>query len=147
MPHTVLLLTLVVLPQFLTNVFFLPFMGLRYQEQHTLERSKEAKPKVDKDVLANARAYGAVAAVVGAISLYWVLSGRPDAGDLAARWGWTVNEFWHSRVFSFFVLDMAFYYTWQAILLRGAGAGYRFVPFAGMAAWLIAGAPRKKQGQ
>ena len=121
-------------------------MGLRFQEQHTLQRSKDAKPKLDKDVLANAPSYGLVAAAIGAISLYWVLGGRPEAGDLAARWGWAANEFWHSRVFSFFVLDMVFYATWQAVLLKGASRGYRFVPFAGMAAWLIAGQPRNKQG-
>ena len=48
--------------------------------------------------------YGAVAAVVGAVSLFWVISGRPEAGDLAARWGWASHEFLNSRVFSFFVL-------------------------------------------
>ena len=40
--------------------------------------------------------------------------------------------------------DMVFYYTWQVILLKGAAPLYRFVPFAGMAAWLVAKQPRSQ---
>ena len=106
----------------------LPFMALRFQAQHTLRAepaSSQQQAKLDRSVQEPSPQYslqyGAVAAVVGAISLFWVAGGRPEAGDLAARWAWASHEFWNSRVFSFFVLDLAFYYVWQVVLLRGGG--------------------------
>ena len=44
-----------------------------------------------------------------------------------------------NRALFAFVLDCGLYAVWQAVLLRGRGAGFRFVPFFGLAAWLVVG--------
>ena len=45
-------------------------------------------------------------------------------------------------------MDAGLYSIWQAWLLGAcrAPAAYRFVPFAGLAAWLVAGGPREGGG-
>ena len=69
------------------------------------------------------------------------LAARPEAGDLAARWEYFSTLLATSRVDWAFAVDACLYSVWQAWLLGAAGAApaYRFVPFFGMAAWLVAG--------
>jgi hypothetical protein len=42
-------------------------------------------------------------------------------------------------VFWAFLLDIGLFYVWQLMLLEGAPARYKLVPFWGLAAYLIAG--------
>jgi hypothetical protein len=42
-------------------------------------------------------------------------------------------------VFFAFLVDMALYQEWQVILMRDAPLQYRYVPFFGLAAWLLRG--------
>lgn len=86
---------------------------------------------------------GAVGATIGAISLAWAAAARPEFGGLAERLDFFQTMFSNNRVFWAFCVDACFYSVWQAVLLSAAGAPvqYRFVPFAGLAAWLLKGGP------
>ena len=98
---------------------------------------------------AYAPAIGAVAGAVGAFSLGWAALARPEmAGDLADRWQYLEVLVSTSRVDWAFVVDAGLYGVWQAWLLGACGAApaYRFVPFFGLAAWLITG-PREGQAE
>ena len=127
-------------------------MALREQPPFTPGTSPTAKsvsPAVTEATLPLRIPYyaplmGAVAAVVGLVSIAWALAGRPEYGGLLERQDYFVNAFTTNRVFFAFFVDLGFYSTWQAIFLRDAARKYRFVPFAGLAAWLIAGGPRKQ---
>ena len=145
----------------LTNVFAWPYMAVR-ADQKKKDAAAEAEipggaplaaaaplpPTPPATALASgvdpaalpawAPAVGALGGLVGAISLAWAVAGRPEAGDLAARAAWFADAAGASdRAIFAFTLDACCYAVWQAILLRGAGAGYRFVPFFGLAAWLV----------
>ena len=134
----------------LTNVFAFPYMALREQVAEPGER-----PPPPPTTLASgldpaalppwAPAVGVVGGVVGAVSLAWAAAGRPDlGGDLAARAAWFADAAGRTdRALFAFALDACCYAAWQAVLLRGAGAGYRWVPFFGLAAWLVAGGGKK----
>lgn len=138
--------------QFLTNVFLPIYLAQRLRPDPPPAGgvgSESGPPAADaaEEAVAPARlpsyapAFGAVAMAVGAVSVGWALAARPEAGDLAARWAYFTNLLSASRVDWAFVVDAGLYYVWQAWLLGAAGAApiYRFVPFWGMAAWLLAG--------
>jgi hypothetical protein len=73
----------------------------------------------------------------------WALLGRPElAGGLAERADYLSTELNSNRVFWAFFLDSALFSVWQATMLSGAEAAYRFVPVLGLAAWLIKGGGR-----
>jgi hypothetical protein len=82
-----------------------------------------------------------VAAVVGVVSIWWALFARPEYGDLPARWDYLTTLLSTSRVDWAFGVDAVLYAVWQAWLRGACGAkpAYRFVPFFGLAAWLVAG--------
>lgn len=122
--------------QFLTNVFFVPYMALRERLPPRTERRLE----VPRQLPSFSRLFGGISAIVAAVSIAWVLGGRPDAGGLDARWAFAVEQFNGNRAFWAFILDLGFYTVWQAVLMGDCGAPqkYRYVPFFGLAAWLIA---------
>ena len=136
----------------LTNVFAFPYLAWRGQEAV----AEEARPAVPASALASgldpaglpswAPAIGAVGGLVGLVSIAWAAVGRPElGGDLAARAAWWADAAGRTdRALFAFGLDACCYAVWQAILLRGAGAGYRWVPFFGLAAWLVAGRPERE---
>ncbi|KAK9812268.1 hypothetical protein WJX73_009037 [Symbiochloris irregularis] len=142
--------------QFITNVVFLPFMAIREQpagsfgtltQSQTDARLAELTaegPEGDLRMPYYAPAMGAVAAVIGLVSIAWAVVGRPEFGGMPERWDFFVSSFTGNRVFYAFFLDLAFYTTWQIIFMRRAEGKYRFVPFAGLAAWLIVGGPSKR---
>ncbi|GLC52361.1 hypothetical protein PLESTB_000620900 [Pleodorina starrii] len=86
-----------------------------------------------------APAFGATALAVGLFSLGWAAVGRPEYGGLDERVSYFVETLNSNRVFFAFVVDACLYSVWQAVLLEGAPARYRFVPFFGMAAHLLSG--------
>jgi hypothetical protein len=55
-----------------------------------------------------------------------------------SRWDFFWEAFSLNRAFFAFVLDAGLYSVFQAVLLANAPAAYRFTPFFGLAAWLIA---------
>ena len=68
-----LALTPVSLLQFLTNIFFIPFMALRAAPAQPTSRQWPSP------LPAASRAAGAIAAAVGVFSIYWALVARPGA--------------------------------------------------------------------
>eukprot|EP00775_Hariotina_reticulata_P009058 gene9058-9229_t len=88
---------------------------------------------------------GAFGAFVGVFAIYWGLAGRPEFGDLAARADYLQATFNSNRVFWAFWLDMVFFYTFQLTLLQAAAPVYRFVPYFGLAGWLMAGGTKTQQ--
>ncbi|KAL4437246.1 hypothetical protein ABPG75_004385 [Micractinium tetrahymenae] len=129
--------------QFLTNVFFPVYLAQRLRPD-TPAGSAPASAEAAAPPAAlpgYAPVFGAVAMAVGLVSVGWALGARPEAGDLAARWAYFTDLLATSRVDWAFVVDACLYSVWQAWLLGAAGAApaYRFVPFWGLAAWLLAG--------
>lgn len=137
--------------QFLTNVFLPVYLAQRLRPD-PLPEGAAPGGSAAAGAAAGAAAppaalpgyapvFGGVAMAVGAISVGWALGARPEAGDLAARWAYFADLLATSRVDWAFVVDAGLYAVWQAWLLGAAGAApvYRFVPFWGMAAWLLAG--------
>jgi hypothetical protein len=43
------------------------------------------------------------------------------------------------QVFWAFMLDMGLFYIWQLSFLQAAPAQYKYLPYFGLAGWLIAG--------
>lgn len=142
-------------PQFLTNVFLPVYLAQRLRPDPLPEGPAPGASAASATAATAAGGtgelpaalpdyapiFGGVAMAVGAISVGWALGARPEAGDLAARWDYFSSLLATSRVDWAFVVDAGLYAVWQAWLLGAAGAApaYRFVPFWGMAAWLLTG--------
>ena len=84
---------------------------------------------------APAVAYTSIA--IALFSIYWAFFGRPEFGDLASRWEFLQYSITHDRAFDVSVSDTICYSFWQTILMDGAPAKYRYIPFIGPALWLI----------
>ena len=117
--------------QFLTNIFFIPFMARRAAPAQSNSR------RWPSPLPAASRAAGAVAAAVGVFSIYWALFARPgtcfahavercrrqverafsrhacidcaEYGGLAERWEFAVQTTKSSRIAFAFVLDLVLY--------------------------------------
>ncbi|PNW86487.1 hypothetical protein CHLRE_02g088500v5 [Chlamydomonas reinhardtii] len=138
---------------FLTNVFYIPYLALRAAPEPIPEDAAAASaaaaasgklalpppPPADTPLPDWAPRFGATSLAVGLFSIGWAAVGRPEYGDIAERVSYAVDTFNTNRVFFAFVVDSCLYAVWQAVLLKDAPAGYRFVPFFGMAAHLIGG--------
>lgn len=141
---------------FLTNVFFVPFLALRAAPEPpagsatsgsaassaaagAVAGSSGAGGSVAPALLPSwSGAIGAAGAAVGLFSIAWAFVGRPElGGDLADRIAYAQHEFASNRVFYAFVIDSALYSVWQASFLADAPARFRYVPFFGMAAYLL----------
>lgn len=97
-------------------------------------------------------AIGLAGASIGVLSILWALYARPEvaaelgkglstsSGDsLEGRWAWASAALSGNRATWAFALDASLYSVWQAVLLKDAKALERFVPFFGMAAYLMRG--------
>ena len=85
---------------------------------------------------------GVVGLGVGVLSVYWALFEDPAAGgDLAARGEYLRRLVTEDRVSLAFVVDIALFSVWQAWFIgevdEEAPAACRFVPYWGLAAWLM----------
>ena len=70
--------------QFLTNVFFIPYMALRQLSGR--REPNTAPPGCDVERLpAYSSALGLVAAAVGLATLFWIPLAQPEFGNLADR--------------------------------------------------------------
>ena len=123
--------------QFLTNIFFVPYLALREQPAGSRGTSASGDPESAK-LPSYAPLIGLTGAVVGVVSLVWALSIRPEYGGLAERWQYFVQQSTTNRIFFAFVLDAVFYTVWQALLMdKSAPRSHRFVPFLGLVAHLV----------
>ena len=100
-------------------------------------------------------AIGLAGASVGVLSILWALYARPEvAAELGAgllskanpdgggaslegRWAWAAAALSSNRATWAFALDASLYSVWQAAMLKDATPLERFVPFFGMAAYLM----------
>jgi hypothetical protein len=138
---------------FVTNLFLTPWMALREGVAVAPGSEGGAPPPAPglQPLPSYARPLGFAAAAAGALCVGWALAGRPEAGgDLAQRWAYLASfAGGDNRVFWAFLLDYALFAVWQASMLSGAPAPYRFLPFAGMAAWLVVrgGGEEEEEGE
>ncbi|KAL3161634.1 hypothetical protein ABBQ32_010489 [Trebouxia sp. C0010 RCD-2024] len=130
--------------QFLTNIFFVPYLALREQPAGSRGTAADADPKQAR-LPSYAPLIGVTGAVVGIASVVWVLGVRPEYGGLAERWQYFVSQSANNRVFFAFVLDAVLYSAWQALLMgEDATKLQRYLPFAGLVAYLIQGGNKQK---
>ncbi|MDJ0601430.1 MAG: nuclear transport factor 2 family protein [Crocosphaera sp.] len=121
---------------FLTNVFLLPYMALRFK-QPTLEKIEEPK----KGMLE--RIFGWTGLIVGVIAIIWLFIGRPEFGDLSQKIQYFMTQLQSSRVVIAFAVDLVLFAIFQVILMgavippNNSQRSLRFIPFFGLAFWLI----------
>ncbi|CDN16403.1 hypothetical protein RintRC_2195 [Richelia intracellularis] len=120
---------------FLTNVFLIPYMGLRLNTP--LPEEKDNK----KDSLA--RIFGWIGIIVGSVAIFWGFVGRPEFADFASRGHYLISQITTNRVAIAFCVDLIFFYIFQLVLLgtvisQGSKTRWlRFVPFWGLGVSLI----------
>jgi hypothetical protein len=143
---------------FLTNVFYLPYLGLRGPVDHRSDAAAQPPPPAALGV-AESRWWPALMSAVLAGSVLWACYGR--AGDVAGAWGdpaarWaalTGMALGTDRLAHSFLVDCGVFWAFQGVLLpddlrrrgldpaRGPGAAAAAlgwaVPFLGLAAYLL----------
>ena len=132
---------------FLTNVFLIPYMALRLRKPTEIEPSESAQT-VNQSYLS--RAFGAVGLLVGTSAIAWFCLARPEFGGLAERASYFVEKIGSDRVTIAFCVDLALFWIFQAWLMSAVIVEenqqrlLRFIPFWGLAIWLIANQPSGK---
>lgn len=122
------------LGMFLTNVFLMPYMALRL-------RQSDSQSSVNKGMLA--RCFGAVGLTVGNLAVVWFCFNRPDLGGVFSRFIYLGQQVLHNRVTLAFLVDMVLFWVFQvwlmgAIIPIGERVRIlRFIPFWGLATWLL----------
>ena len=133
---------------FLTNAAMLPFMAKRTATPVPGElgggQGERGRPcgadEGEKGL--PARAFGASGLAVGLLSVWWAAAADPAVGgDLTQRTAFLGELMTSDRVSLAFVVDIAFFSAWQAYLIgeldEQAPAACKYVPFWGLAAWLL----------
>lgn len=121
---------------FLTNVFLGPYMALRFNQPIPQEREEPNKGKLD-------RIFGWIGLMVGTIAIIWLFIGRPEFGDLTQRLHYFITQLKSSRVVIAFAVDLVLFAVFQIILMGAIippdnhQRWLRFIPFFGLAFWLI----------
>ena len=121
------------LAMFGTNAVLIPYMALRYSAP-----IPPALEERDKGVLGSI--FGWIGLSVGIIALIWGGVARPEFGDLAERMKYLVEQVMTDRVTLAFCVDLVLFSLFQALLLGAVNSRigwWRFVPFWGLAVWLI----------
>lgn len=119
---------------FLTNVFLIPYMALR--------KDIPSEPFIPQQKLI-ARGFASVALIVGIVSLGWFGLARPEFGDIGDRLSYFLQQMGESRLSIAFIADLICFWLFQIFLLGdltpkdSTWQTARFVPFFGMAFWLI----------
>ena len=137
---------------FLTNVFYLPMLALRSPRSDVELREATAAPLTPLQRLAESRVLaGVIGVAVPLLALAWFGFARPEmlSTGFEARWDALVNLISTDRLAFSFAADYLIFALFQGALVnadaerRGvdssnAGvAAARFVPFAGLVAWLL----------
>ncbi|ALF54576.1 hypothetical protein ACX27_19760 [Nostoc piscinale CENA21] len=97
----------------LTNVFFLPWLGLR---QANPQAPKNALTFVEK--VGESRVLPLVLAGVFVVSLSWAVLGRPEYGDITTRWQGLLELLFSDRLAYSFVVDMLVFWLFQSWLVK-----------------------------
>ena len=131
---------------FLTNVFLPIYMALRLLPEESSYRTMNEK-SASQELPGYSPVFGGIAGVVGAVSVAWAIAARPEFGGLAERIQYFNTMASTDRVFWAFVVDSGLYALWQSWLLGDLGAKtwQRFIPFFGMAAYLLEGNTEKER--
>lgn len=123
------------LAMFLTNVFLMPYMALR------LKQPSESSYDVSKGLLA--RCFGALGLTVGSLAVIWFCFSQPAVGGVLSRFGDLGEQITHNRVTLAFTVDVALFWIFQSWLMGAiipVGKrirALRFIPFWGLAIWLL----------
>lgn len=129
---------------FLTNIFLMPYMALRLRAETAGDpavadsSNQSAKPKGTI-----AQVFGWVGIVVGSIAVSWVAFARPEFGSLADRGAFWLGQLTHDRVTLAFFCDILLFWVFQIWLigdiepLESPIRNVRFIPFWGLAFWLV----------
>ncbi|WP_013323134.1 hypothetical protein [Gloeothece verrucosa] len=124
------------LAMFLTNVFLIPYMALRSPSVSDVQLLPHHKGLLE-------RSLGWIAITVAAISVVWTLIAFPDSGNLAQRGQYFLALLSSDRLTIAFVVDIVLFWVFQVILLGAVIPAphkfrwLRFVPFGGLATWLV----------
>ncbi|EKV03781.1 hypothetical protein Lepto7375DRAFT_6095 [Leptolyngbya sp. PCC 7375] len=124
------------LAMFFTNVFLMPYMALRLQQP-----VPETKLEPTKGILA--RFFGALGLTVGNLAIIWFCLNRPELGGALSRFSHLGEQITHNRVTLAFVVDIALFWVFQSWLMGAVMPvgerlrGLRFIPFWGLAIWLL----------
>ena len=121
---------------FLTKVFLMPYMAARL-----LQDPPEAAVSLSKGPLA--KLFGLIGLGVGLLAMVWICLVQPDLGGFPERATYFTEQVAKNRVTLAFCVDLVLFYIFQVWLMGAiiqAGdktRGLRFVPFWGLAIWLI----------
>ena len=124
------------LAMFLTNVFLMPYMALRLRQSVSETQSLPTKGTL-------ARCFGFLGLSVGSLAVIWFCLNQPDIGGLGSRLDYLGQQIAHNRVTLAFAVDMILFWIFQVWLMGAlipAGKRFRpmrFVPFWGLAIWLL----------
>ena len=127
---------------FLTNIFLMPYMALRLggeAEGAPAEKSPQQSPEKP----AIAKLFGWIGIVVGSLAVSWLVYARPEFGTLADRGEYWLTRLVGDRVTLAFFCDVLLFWAFQVWLIgdiepEGSPTrGLRFVPFWGLAFWLV----------
>ena len=116
-----------------TNAILTPYMALRYGAPIPPQ-----KEEIKKGLLAPI--FGWIGLIVGIIALVWCVMSNPEVGDLTQRMNYLAEQVMTNRVTLAFCVDLVFFAVFQALLLAPVQSKigwFRFVPFWGLALWLI----------
>ena len=135
---------------FLTNALMLPYLGARAGQPASAEWARAKADGTAEGIAEVARgekgalskAFGLTGLGIGVLSVYWALFEDPAVGgDLAQRFSYLGTLVTEDRVSLAFVVDIALFSVWQAWFIgqvdEEAPAACRFVPYWGLAAWLM----------
>ncbi|WP_198161157.1 hypothetical protein [Anabaena sp. CA = ATCC 33047] len=98
---------------FLTNLFFLPWLGLR---QPNSEKPTNSLTFIEK--IGESRTLPTILAVVFVVSLVWAGFARPEYGDLTTRWQALLELLFSDRLAYSFLIDMLVFWFFQSWLVK-----------------------------
>lgn len=136
--------------QFLTSGFLLPYLFARTPEMGATARLEDVDGEVQR-LVAEWRPLGPLLGGVGTASVLWGLYARPDFGNVAERYSSFLDLLSIDRVGSSFIVDLVIFAAFQGWFvdddLRRRGVAdddlgalrnaAKFVPFLGLAAYLV----------
>eukprot|EP00854_Cymbomonas_tetramitiformis_P003705 gene3705-4645_t len=134
---------------FLTNAILTPYMALRQSNREAeLPEAASSQPPEDekREKSSLARGFGITGLGVGLLSIWWYIAARPEFGGLTERNEYFAQLLTTDRVTIAFLVDILMFSGWQFVLMKSAKdwgddvplpKSMKFVPFWGLAAWLI----------
>jgi hypothetical protein len=107
------IITFLIGTAFLTNLFFLPWLGLRQPNPQV-----PTTPLSFSEKIGESRIFPSVLAVVFVVSLVWGVFARPEYGDLITRWEALLNLLFTDRLAYSFLIDMLVFWLFQSWLVK-----------------------------